>query len=198
MSDDPQKTKLYRAEQSVRRRYGQVDLLPSPESFRTAHTRVVGSDWWSDNVGKWSQVEISGRMHARATTTGGNIVKVGRKPEASWSWSLLVLAHELGHVAHDRRPFEAAHSPMFAAWQIVMTRAIIGEDAARSLKYAFMTVGVDVAASPVNDYPEVPLIGHRGSTTPAVDADFAARRAARLAEARENRQGMIAASQIFS
>lgn len=195
---DPYKMAVYRAEEEFRYRYRSVDMLPNVQAFARAHAKVTGSDWWKE-YGYPSTLEISPRMFRRATTRNGQVIRVGSKGEASWSWSLLVLAHELAHVADCRGPFGAAmnsnaHGPRFTAWMLTTTEAVVGAEVAATLRAIYGAARVPVGAAPA-PAPESPIIGYAsmpiiGKRSP--DPEFAARRAERLARASENRKAQVA------
>lgn len=196
MTTDPYKMAVYRAEQEMRDRCQSVDRLPNVGAFVKAHSKVVNSDWWKE-FGAHSIVEVSPRMFRMATTRDGYIIRVGSKGEACWSWSLLVLAHELAHVAHCRGPLNVRsipHGAGFTGWMLTITGAIIGAEVADALADVYRRHGVPSSKPSHVTIPDAPIIGYSAPvvTRRTVDPDFAARRAARLAQARENRRAHAA------
>lgn len=200
---DSQVGRVYAAESDARKAFGPGAMFPSAHAFRTAHDKATRSEWWIDNIGIRPTVILSPRMRTTARANyARKEVRIGTGPRASWSWSALVLTHELSHLVTDSAIGQdlAPHGPEFVGVHLDIITALIGGGARNMMERHYAVKGVRIRPWGI-DLPASPLLGAlslASTARPVVDTEFAARRAERLATARENRKGMAATSAALS
>jgi hypothetical protein len=132
---DGQRKRVYRAEDKLRN-----EPLASAQEAESFVYSITESGWWVARSGFGAErprVTHSNRSTASARSHERSIKLAGR-----WSWSPLVLVHELAHLL---APVDEHHGPVFTALHILLTREFVDASLADQLRESYLSGGAKIA-----------------------------------------------------
>lgn len=132
---DRQRSKLYKAENTVDGIFFQPTYLASIAGCQQFVDRIVRKRWFQRNFNIKKVTVHPKRNNAYARGGYGNVWL------PRWARTEMVILHELSHVVTLTQ--HEFHGPEYAGTYIYLVEKVIGEDKARELTEAFRAYGVD-------------------------------------------------------